>query len=52
MYRNFGTLNKKGHTGEKEVKQVLYADDITLFVQDIVSIRRLECIFAECFRQN
>ena len=36
--------------GEKEVKQVLYADDITLFVQDIVSIRRLEFIF-ECFRQ-
>ena len=36
--------------GQKEVKQVLYADDITLFVQDIVSIRRLEFIF-ECFRQ-
>ena len=35
--------------GEKEVKQN-YADDITLFVQDIVSIRRLEFIF-ECFRQ-
>ena len=36
--------------GEKEVKQVLYADDITLFVQDIESIRRLEVIF-EGFRQ-
>ena len=31
--------------GTTEVKQVLYADDITLLVQDIESIRRLERVF-------
>ena len=36
--------------GENEVKQVLYADDITLLVQDMESIRRLELIFGS-FRQ-
>ena len=31
--------------GEQEVKQVLYADDITLFVRDINSVNRLQYIF-------
>ena len=33
--------------GEQEVKQVLYADDITLFVRDINSVNRLQYIFDE-----
>ena len=33
--------------GEQEVKQVLYADDITLFIRDINSVNRLQYIFDE-----
>ena len=33
--------------GEQEVKQVLYADDLTLFVRDVNSINRLQYIFDE-----
>ena len=51
-YRNFGTCSErrilKGFKfGEQEVKQVLYADDITLFVRDINSVNRLQYIFDE-----
>ena len=33
--------------GENEVRQVLYADDLTLFVKDSISINRLQVIFEE-----
>ena len=33
--------------GEQEVKQVLYADDLTLFVRDVNSVNRLQYIFDE-----
>jgi len=33
--------------GEHEVRQVLYADDLTIFVKDVNSINRLQCIFEE-----
>ena len=33
--------------GEQEVRQVLYADDITIFVKDTRSIKRLQYIFDE-----
>ena len=36
--------------GDIEVKQVLYADDMTLFVRDSASINRIEKLF-ECFAQ-
>ena len=32
------------HFGQSEVKQILYADDMTIFVQDLDSIYRLEVI--------
>ena len=41
-------LSLKGFKfGKQEVKQILYADDITLFVKDIDSVNRLQYIFAE-----
>ena len=36
--------------GGNEVRQVLYADDITLLVQDLESIKRIEFIF-DCFQR-
>ena len=33
--------------GEYEIKQVLYADDFTLFMKDIDSINKLQDIFEE-----
>ena len=38
------------HFGKKEVKLVLYADDMTLLLEDVESVRKLEGIF-ESFRQ-
>ena len=36
-----------GYIGEYEIKQVLYADDFTLFMKDIDSINKLQDIFEE-----
>ena len=41
------TIFKGFKFGEQEVKQVLYADDLTLFVRDVSSVNRLKYIFDE-----
>ena len=43
-------LVKGIHFGDTEIKQVLYADDMTIFVRDIDSIHRLEVIL-ESYRK-
>ena len=42
--RNDGNI-KGIKLGQSEIKQVLYADDITLFLQDRESIERVKQIF-------
>ena len=44
--RNDKTINGF-QVGEYEIKQVLYADDFTLFMKDIDSINKLQDIFEE-----
>ena len=41
------TIFKGFKFGEQEVKQVLYADDLTLFVKDEDSVNRIQYIFEE-----